>query len=237
MKESALPQHIGIIMDGNGRWAKKRLRPRTAGHQEGLKTAKRIVSKAAEIGVPYVTLYAFSTENWKRSQEEVSFLIHLIHTYLRKELDFYRENGIRIVHSGDMQALPDPVQQDITSVIRDTAGYSGLTVNLALNYGGRDEIARAANRVIARNPARDFSAEPIREQELHEQMDTAGIPDPDLIIRTGGDKRLSNFLLWGSAYSELYFTDTLWPDFSERDLLAAVQEFKRRARRFGGTDE
>lgn len=237
MKQSAHPQHIGIIMDGNGRWAKKRLRPRTAGHQEGLKTAKRIVKEAARIGLPFLTLYAFSTENWKRSQEEVSFLIHLIHTYLRKELDFYRENGIRIVHSGDIEALPDTVQQDLLSVIQDTDAYTGLTVNLALNYGGRDEIARAANRVLSQNPQRDFSASPLREDELSENMDIGGIPDPDLIIRTGGDMRLSNFLLWGSAYSELYFTTKLWPDFSERDLHAAVHEFKRRARRFGGTDE
>ncbi|AFG38039.1 isoprenyl transferase [Spirochaeta africana] len=237
MKQSALPQHIGIIMDGNGRWAKKRFKPRTAGHQQGLKTAKRIVKAAREIGIPYLTLYAFSTENWKRAQDEVSFLINLIHTYLRKELDFYRENRVRIVYSGDAAALPAEIRDDIRSVMNDTAGYDGLTVNLALNYGGRNEIARAAQAVVIEHPERDFTRQPISETDIRQHLDTAALPDPDLIIRTGGDLRLSNFLLWGSAYSELYFTKILWPDFSERDLRAAVQEFQRRTRRFGGVHE
>ena len=237
MKKSALPQHIGIIMDGNGRWAKKRFKPRTAGHLEGLKSAKRIIRTARDIGIPYVTLYAFSTENWKRTQDEVAFLINLIHTYLRKELDFYREHRIRVTFSGDAAALPAEILEDIHCVMQDTADYDGITVNLALNYGGRDEIVRAAQATITGNPDRDFSVHPITETDIQQHLDTGSLPDPDLIIRTGGDLRLSNFLLWGSAYSELYFTKTLWPDFTERDLKAAIHEFQRRTRRFGGTHE
>ncbi|MFW6364194.1 MAG: isoprenyl transferase [Spirochaeta sp.] len=237
MKESALPKHIGIIMDGNGRWAKKRLMPRTAGHQEGLKTAKRIIKTARTLGIQYITLYAFSTENWKRAQKEVSFLINLIHTYIRKELDFYRENSIRIVHSGNPAALPDEINEDIRSVVADTREFDGITVNLALNYGGRDEIIRSMNRVLSSQPDRNFELNPITEKDIQSHLDTALLPDPDLIIRTGGECRLSNFLLWESAYSELLFSDKLWPDFTGDDLAAAVQEFQRRTRRFGGADE
>lgn len=237
MSSGSLPQHIGIIMDGNGRWAKKRLKPRTFGHQEGLKTAKRIIAAARKMGIMHITLYAFSTENWKRAQKEVAFLINLVHSHLRKELEFYRENGIRIVHSGDIQALPEEIQHDLKSVIHDTKDFRGITVNLALNYGGRDEIIRACNRIATACPGRNFQDSPLTEQELHQHMDNPELPNPDLIIRSGGDIRLSNFLLWESAYSELYFTKTLWPDFSEKDLTAAVKEFQRRTRRFGGTNE
>ncbi|THB67023.1 MAG: di-trans,poly-cis-decaprenylcistransferase [Spirochaetaceae bacterium] len=237
MKNAALPQHIGIIMDGNGRWAKKRLLPRTRGHQEGLKTAKKIIGELRDLGVTCVTLYAFSTENWKRAQEEVSFLFSLIQKHIRKELDFYREKEIKIIHSGDMSGLPAEVKQDIESVIRDTAAYDGIIVNLALNYGGRNEIVRAVQKMITENPDRDFTAKPVCDDDIEMNLDTRDIPAPDLIIRTGNEMRLSNFLLWESAYSELYFTTKLWPDFSKKDLLHAIADYQKRSRRFGSVHD
>ncbi|GAB6091357.1 polyprenyl diphosphate synthase [Spirochaeta dissipatitropha] len=237
MINSALPQHIGIIMDGNGRWAQKHKRPRTFGHQEGLKTGKKIIHHVHELGIPYVTLYAFSTENWKRTEEEVGFLMNLIHTYIRKEIDFYRDNGIKLMFSGELSRLPADIQDDVTNVIEDTSGFTDMTVNIALNYGGRDEIIRAFNSIAAADNNRDFSLNPVSEEELHQQLDSGRLPDPDLIIRTGGDMRLSNFLLWTGAYSELYFTPVLWPDFNEHDLESALKDYKKRTRRFGGTHE
>ncbi len=235
MSTPALPQHIGIIMDGNGRWAKSRRKPRTAGHQEGVKVAKRIVTAARDAGIPYISLYAFSTENWKRAQEEVSFLINLIHNHIRKELDYYREKSVRITHSGDMSGLPKTIQKDLHDVMQDTKDYNGITVNLAINYGGRNEIMRAAQKICMQHSGRDFSQSPLTEEDIKNALDSSFIPDPDLIIRTGGEMRLSNFLLWGSAYSELYFCDKLWPDFNETDFDKAIQDFQQRQRRFGGT--
>ncbi|MEW5816817.1 MAG: polyprenyl diphosphate synthase, partial [Spirochaetota bacterium] len=213
----ALPVHTGIIMDGNGRWAKKRNLPRTAGHLEGLKVAKRIVKAASDLGMQYLTLYTFSTENWKRTGEEISFLMSLIGKHLKKEYDFYRENRIRIVHSGDMDDLPKNVREEIFSAVRDTSSYSGLTVNLAVNYGGRDEIIRAVNRWIKDFRNRDSFPDSITQAIFRAYLDCPNLPDADLIIRTGGDKRLSNFLIWKSAYAELYFSDKLWPDWDASD--------------------
>ncbi len=223
-----IPTHIGIIMDGNGRWAKRRGKSRTEGHLEGVKTAKKIVKKAVEIGIKYLSLYTFSTENWKRAEEEVSFLMSLIKRYLKREYDFYRENKIRVVHSGNLRDLPDDIADEIRRVVEDTASFDGLTVNLAINYGGRDEIVRAVRRLM-----RESSPE-VTEETIKNCLDHPEIPDPDLIIRTGGELRLSNFLLWESAYSELYFSNKLWPDWCGDDLEEAIIDYQGRERRFGG---
>ncbi len=225
----AVPAHAGIIMDGNGRWAKARGLPRTEGHREGLRVAKRIIRAAEDLGIRYLSLYTFSTENWKRAAEEVSFLMSLITRHLRSEFDFYRDNHIRIVHSGDAAGLPEDVREAIRSVMADTSGYDGITVNLAINYGGRDEIVRAARKLL-RGGAVDVS-----EDGFRAFLDAPDLPDPDLVIRTGGDMRLSNFLLWESAYAELYFSEKLWPDWSEEDLKKAVDSYSGRERRYGGT--
>ncbi len=227
---SRLPRHVGIIMDGNGRWAEARGKPRTEGHLEGVKAAKRVVAAAAEAGLAFVSLYTFSTENWARAQEEVSYLMGLIGSYLKKEYDFYRRNRIRIVHSGDLGRLPRAVAREIEDVTRDTSGFDGLTVNLSINYGGRDEIIRAFRRMVARGDQGSLSEETFR---LY--LDQPDLPDPDLIIRSANEQRLSNFLLWESAYAELYFSPKLWPDWDGSDLREALADYGRRSRRFGGT--
>jgi undecaprenyl diphosphate synthase len=216
-------------MDGNGRWAKQRGKPRTEGHLEGVKAAKRVVAAAAEVGLLFLSLYTFSTENWARAQEEVSYLMGLIGLYLKKEYDFYRHNRIRIVHSGDLLRLPPGVQKEIEDVTRDTAQFDGLTVNLSINYGGRDEIIRAFRRLQTVD-----SREPLTEESFRQYLDHPEVPDPDLIIRSANEQRLSNFLLWESAYAELYFSSKLWPDWDGDDLREALAEYARRSRRFGG---
>jgi undecaprenyl diphosphate synthase len=226
-KESVVPAHIGIIMDGNGRWAKSHGLPRTEGHREGLKTAKRIVQAAEALGIKYLSLYAFSTENWKRTTEEVGFLMGLIKQHLSAELDFYRANRIRVLHSGDAEGLPDDIVAEIRKVVADTASFDKMTVNLAINYGGRNEIVRAARRLAA-------SGTTPSEETLRSAMDHPELPDPDLIIRTSDEMRFSNFLLWESAYAELWFSAKLWPDFGPEDLAEAVAAYKGRERRFGG---
>jgi len=222
----SIPAHVAIFMDGNGRWAKARGMPRTEGHREGLKAAKRIVLAARTLGIGYLTLYTFSTENWKRAQDEVRFLMGLVSTYLCAEFDFYREQGVRVVHSGDIDGLPPEVQAAIRQVMADTAPFTGITVNLAINYGGRDEIVRAIQRLPAGHSA-------ITEEQFRDYLDVPGMPDPDLIIRAGGELRLSNFLIWQAAYSELYFSDVLWPDWTAEHLESAVEEYMRRERRYG----
>ena len=222
-----VPSHVAIFMDGNGRWAKARGLPRTEGHREGLKAAKRIVLAARNLGIKYLTLYTFSTENWKRAEEEVSFLMGLIKTHLSAELDFYRSNMVRVVHSGDLGGLPKDIVEEIHSVVADTAQNDSITVNLAINYGGRNEIVRAFSRLTERGLALD-------EKNLGLCLDHPEIPDPDLLVRTSREKRLSNFLLWQSSYSELVFVSTLWPDFDEEALAMAIREYQGRDRRFGG---
>lgn len=221
------PEHVAIIMDGNGRWAKKRGLARTAGHKEGLETAKKIVKKCAELGIKYVTLYTFSTENWKRAQEEVGYLMGLIKGHLRAEFEFYKQNGIRIGHIGDLSGLPKDVQEEITNAINDTKDFTGLTCVLAINYGGRDEIIRSVKKLAAENAE-------ITEESISGNFDIPELPDVDFLIRTGGEKRLSNFLLWNSAYAELLFTDTLWPDYTTQEFEENIKEFMTRTRRFGG---
>lgn len=227
---STLPVHIGIIMDGNGRWAKLRNLPRTKGHREGLNVAKQIVKAASDLGIKFVTLYTFSTENWKRTQEEVGYLMTLIKKHLSSEFNFYKENKIRIEHIGDITALPMDVQTEIKNAKNDTKDFTGTTVLLAINYGGKDEIIRGIKKLAAQK--KDFSS--ITEQDLSLALDTKNIPDVDLLIRTGGELRLSNFLLWQAAYAELIFTDTLWPDYTKEEFIKNIQTFQHRTRRFGG---
>lgn len=224
---TGVPAHIAIFMDGNGRWAKARGLPRTEGHREGLKAAKRIVAAARTAGVRYLSLYTFSTENWKRAREEVKFLMGLVTTYLEAELQFYKDNGVRVVHSGDLAGLPRDVQNSIHKTIDETSNFDGITVNLALNYGGRDEIVRAISRIP------EDRLKSLTESQFRAWLDLPDLPDPDLIIRAGGEIRLSNFLLWQAAYSELYFSDVLWPDWTEEHLKAALEDYSRRERRFG----
>jgi undecaprenyl diphosphate synthase len=223
--------HIGIIMDGNGRWAKERGKPRTFGHSEGVRTAKRIAKAASDMGIEYLSLYTFSTENWKRSEKEVKFLMQLLKKHLREQLSFYRENNIRIVHSGSLDRLPKAIQKEILDVEDLTSDMTGMVGNLVINYGGRDEIVRAVQKL------RDKGETEITEDKLSRAMDHPEIPDPDLIIRTGGEFRISNFLLWESAYSELYFSKKYWPDWQVEDLKEALDAFKTRNRRYGGVTE
>lgn len=223
-----MPAHIGIIMDGNGRWAKQRGLPRTHGHREGLEAAKKVVKKASEMGIRYVTLYTFSTENWKRTADEVGFLMSLIKKHLRKELAFYAENGIRVRHMGDLTALPEDIAAEITDIASQTVHYTRTSVVLAINYGGRDEIIRAIKRI----PADSISE--LTEDTFPGYFDIPDLPPMDLLIRTGGEQRISNFLLWQSAYAELYFNDMLWPDWNGECLETAVESFRRRDRRYGG---
>ena len=227
--KNRLPVHIGIIMDGNGRWATKKGLARSFGHKEGLETARRILTAAAELGIKYVTLYTFSTENWKRTQEEVGFLMGLITTHLRAEVERYMKDNIRLLHLGDISALPKDVQKELTDSMEKTAKQTGMTVVLAINYGSRDEIVRGIKKLAKQNE--DFLN--LTEETFSKSLD-AGLPDVDLLIRTGGEKRLSNFLLWQSAYAELEFSDTLWPDYSKEEFLQTIENFQQRNRRFGG---
>ena len=230
-----LPFHVGIIMDGNGRWAQQRGLVRTQGHLEGLKAAKRIVKAASDLGIKYLTLYAFSTENWKRTSQEVSFIMSLVKQYLRAEFEFSRTNRIRTRFTGDMAGLPEDIQKEINDSIADTEKFDGMQVVLAINYGGRDEIVRALRKLAACNSAEDM--ENASEEKLAKYMDNPDIPDPDLIIRSAGEYRTSNFLLWQGAYSELYFSHKLWPDWDKDDLETAIEDFKKRNRRFGSVTD
>ena len=227
IKSAQIPAHIAIIMDGNGRWAKQRNLPRTSGHKEGLEVAKKIVKAAKEVGVKYITLYTFSTENWKRTQEEVGYLMGLIKNHLRAEFKFYKENDIRVKHIGNLSGLPQDIQDEINSTIEECKDFNSLTVVLAINYGGKNEISRAINKAKSENKE-------INENNFTEFFDLPEMPDVDLIIRTGGEKRLSNFLLWHGAYAELDFVDTLWPDYNEECFYQSIKEFQKRNRRFGG---
>ncbi|MCD6122712.1 MAG: di-trans,poly-cis-decaprenylcistransferase [Spirochaetales bacterium] len=237
MEIEKLPVHVGIIMDGNRRWAKLHGKASTEGHLEGLKAAKRIVKSASALGLRYLSLYTFSTENWKRAEKEVNFLLSLIRRYLKREYDFYRRNEIRVVQSGNIEKLPENLQKEIENVEKDTAHFPGLTVNLAINYGGRDEIARAVLKMHNDKSIKSTCWK--NEAEIYDQLtkhlDHPEIPEPDLIIRTGGEQRISNFLLWQSAYSELYFTNKLWPEWDKEDLITALKDYSKRNRRFGGS--
>ncbi|MCL2558101.1 MAG: polyprenyl diphosphate synthase [Treponema sp.] len=227
--ELRAPRHVGIIMDGNGRWAKRRGGIRTQGHLEGLAAAKRVVKAASDMGIQYLTLYVFSTENWKRAVSEVGFIMGLVRQYLRAEMDFCRGNRIRVRHAGDSSGLPADIAGDIASTVRDTESFDGMQVILALNYGGRDEIARAVRRLAAKGA----KMEALGEADIASCLDNPDVPDPDLIIRSAGEYRTSNFLLWEGAYAELFVSPKLWPDWTGADLAEAIAEYRNRERRFG----
>jgi undecaprenyl diphosphate synthase len=221
-------------MDGNGRWAQKRGMIRSQGHMEGLKAAKRVVKAASDMGISYLSLYTFSTENWKRAASEVGFIMGLVKQYLRGELDFYKENQIRIRHAGDMAALPPDIAGELAGALDETKDFGGMQVILALNYGGRDEIARAVGKMVNADNSgvpRNFG-----EGDLSAYLDNPDVPDPDLIIRSAGEYRTSNFLIWQAAYSEWHFSEKLWPDWEKDDLARALEDYQGRARRFGRAD-
>jgi undecaprenyl diphosphate synthase len=227
-----LPKHIAVIMDGNGRWALRRGLPRFAGHKKGADVVRRVTEQCRRLGISVLTLYAFSDENWGRPKEEVGFLMDMLGSFLKAEIATMKTNGIRFRTIGRIERLPESVQAWIRRAVSETEGNTGMVLNLALSYGGRGEILEAIRRLRSQNGAGELT-----EDVLSAALDTAGLPDPDLIIRTSGEKRISNFLLWQSAYAELYFTDTLWPDFEEQDLLAAILDYQGRQRRFGLTQE
>ena len=231
-----VPTHIAIIMDGNGRWAKKRGLPRTAGHRAGAEAFRRIANYAKSIGLKYLTVYAFSTENWKRSPEEVAAIMELLEKYLSEVIRDMDKNRVRFCFFGDLSRLSPTLQQEARESVERSRQYDSVQVNFCLNYGGRDEILRAARSFAERCVNGEASPEELTEQSFSDLMYTAGVPDPDLIIRPSGELRISNFLLWQSAYSEYYFTDTLWPDFSQKDLDLAIESFHRRNRRYGGVN-
>jgi undecaprenyl diphosphate synthase len=228
------PQHVAIIMDGNGRWAKARGLPRIAGHRRGADAVRRVIRGAAELGIPVLTLFAFSTENWTRPATEVSDLMGLLRHYLRHELEELRKNGARLRVIGDRDRLAEDIKNDIVDAEARTRGNARIDVNICINYGARDEILRATRILAGKVAAGEFVSEQIDEKLFEKELLTAGVPDPDLLIRTSGEQRISNFLLWQCAYAELVFVDTLWPDFDKAHLEEAVAEFRRRERRYGG---
>ena len=229
-----LPQHLAVIMDGNGRWAQRRHLPRIAGHRAGVKAAREIIETCARLKLPCLTLYAFSLENWRRPQAEVDFLMRLLREYLKRELPAIHKNNIRLLIIGRSEQLPDGVRKDIEAGMRLTAKNTGMKLVVALNYGGRAELVDAFNAMLDQVRSNGMSAFRADEQTISEHLYTAGLPDPDLLIRTSGEMRVSNFLLWQIAYAELYVTETLWPDFSRARLLEALADFQKRERRYGG---
>ncbi len=229
-----IPKHIAIIMDGNGRWAKQRGLPRNAGHRAGAETFRRIADHCNQIGVKYLTVYAFSTENWKRTEEEVSGIMFLLEKYLKEALADMEKNRIRFHLFGDMSRLSPKLQKLCTETMERSKDFDDVHVNFCINYGGRDEIIRAARAWAADVAAGKCKAQELTESLFENYLDSAGMPDPELVIRPSGEKRTSNFLPWQSAYSEFVFMDVLWPDFTGADLDAAIVEFNRRNRRFGG---
>lgn len=232
-EEEVIPRHIAIIMDGNGRWAKKRGLPRTVGHKKGATAARNIVKACGEMGVSYITLYAFSSENWNRSAEEVNDLMALLRYYLDQELEGLHKQQVRISVIGDRKKLDDDILQKIEEAEALTKGNSRLHLVIALSYGSRQELAHATQRIAVDVQAGKIKAEEIDEHVIDQYLYTTGIPEPDLLIRTGGEQRLSNFLLWQSSYAELFFSKKLWPDFDAEALQEAVTEFQQRERRYG----
>ena len=229
-----VPEHIAIIMDGNGRWAKARMMPRTYGHKAGVETIRKIVEESKRLGVKYLTLYAFSTENWKRPKDEVSALMKLLVTYLRKELNELDKNDVKINTIGDISKLPQVCVDELEKSKEKTKDNSSLVLTLALNYGGRADIIDAVKKICQDVKNSEIDIDSINEDMFGKYLDTKDIIDPDLVIRTSGEQRLSNFLLWEVAYSEFYYTDVHWPDFDEEELQKAIYSYENRDRRFGG---
>lgn len=223
-----IPNHIAIIMDGNGRWAKRRGLPRFMGHREGINSVREIVRTCGEIGVKYLTIFVFSEENWQRPKEEIEQLMHLIEEVIKKERAELKKEGVRVKAIGRIEKLPEKVRQELSSLIEETKANERLVFCLALSYGGRQEIVDAIKKIKDKD---------IDEEKFRRFLYDPEIPDPDFLIRTGGEKRISNFLIYQSAYTELYFTDCLWPDFRKKELLAAIEDYSRRQRRFGKVEE
>ncbi|MCD3298222.1 isoprenyl transferase, partial [Clostridium botulinum] len=234
LNKDNIPKHIAIIMDGNGRWAKQKKLPRTLGHKAGVETIREIVKECSKLDVKILTLYAFSTENWKRPKEEVGALMKLLVEYLKKELKELHEENVVIRTIGDISKLPNICQEELTNAYNTTKNNTGLTLNLALNYGGRDEIINAMKVIGEKIQEGDLSPEDINEKLISQFLYTKNLDDPDIIIRTAGEQRLSNFLLWQCAYSEFWYTDIKWPDFKKDDLCKAIYDYQNRDRRFGG---
>jgi undecaprenyl diphosphate synthase len=234
VRQDQLPQHVAIIMDGNGRWAKARRLPRTAGHQTGALAAERLIRfLGARLSIPYVTLFAFSSENWSRPRAEVAFLMRLLSDFIHSHLSEFVEAGIRLRVIGDLRRVPALLRREVEGAVSATEENTRLRLTIALSYGGRQEIAAAARRIAEEAATGRLRADAVDEGVFAEHLETSGVPDPDLVIRTSGEERLSNFLLWQSAYAELYFTSVLWPDFTPAEFVRAVAEYQKRKRRFG----
>lgn len=227
-KIKRIPNHVAFIMDGNGRWAKRRLMPRSYGHKKAVDTVTEVVEACFERGIRYVSLFAFSTENWNRPKEEVDALFNLLRQYFQTGIKRLLKNGVRLRVMGDLSRLPGDVRTDIENAIKSTEEYTDFVLNIGINYGGRDEIVRAVNRALSQN------ASEITEEGFSALLDTAGMPDPDLIVRSSGEKRVSNFMMYQMAYAELYFPKTLWPDFSKKHVDRCIRVYNKRKRRFGG---
>lgn len=232
-----LPAHIAIIMDGNGRWAEQRHMPRILGHRKGVETVQKVVDECLDLGIKYLTLYAFSSENWGRPREEVEALMGLLGSFLKKELSQLHSRGIRLVAVGEIERLPKSIVKILKDIIEETAENERMVLNLALSYGSRNELVRTMQKLGRRVIDGSLNIESLSEQDIESALDTSGLPDPDLLVRTSGEMRISNFLLWQIAYTELYFTDALWPDFDREELMNALKEYSRRQRRFGLTGE
>jgi len=233
LDKERLPLHIAVIMDGNGRWAKKRGLPRVMGHRAGMKSVREVIKSCRELGIKHLTLYAFSSENWKRPKEEVETLMRFLNEYIDKELPSFIKNGIRLNFIGRTDGLPDFVRPRMKKATEETRDCKGMTLNVALNYSGRSEIVDAAKKFASYVKAGKLGADDLDEGSFGGFLYTAGQPDPDLLIRTSGEMRISNFLLWQISYAELYVTPKLWPDFRKKDLIDAVSEYQKRERRFG----
>ncbi|WP_367568898.1 isoprenyl transferase [Lacrimispora sp.] len=229
-----IPEHVAIILDGNGRWAKKRGLPRSLGHKEGCVTVEKTVEDAARLGIKYLTVYGFSTENWKRSKEEVGALMQLFRYYMVRLLKVAKANNVRVKMIGDRERFDQDIVEGIEKLVEQTKDNTGLTFVIAVNYGGRDEILRAAKKILQDGQEGRLLPEDMTEEIFTSYLDTADIPDPDLLIRTSGELRLSNYLLWQLAYTELYVTDCYWPDFNQDELIRAIEAYNSRERRFGG---
>ncbi len=232
-----LPRHVAIIMDGNGRWAQKKRQPRLFGHRAGAESVRNIVETCREIGIEYLTLYAFSSENWQRPAQEVNGLMSILKKYLESELPRMQKNDIRLLSIGDRQLLPEAVRESLERGIEETSSNTKLTLNLALSYGSRNEIVRAVQKISGLCAQGVMAPEEITDRTISAHLDTCSLPDPDLLIRTGGEARLSNFLLWQVSYAEIFFTDTMWPDFRKEIFLQALSAYQSRERRFGRTGE
>ena len=230
---NTLPAHVAIIMDGNGRWAKKKLMNRVRGHEQGSDTVRSIVTASREIGIKILTLYAFSTENWARPESEVKALMALLKKFIVAEREDLQKNNIRLNMIGQRDKLPSEVRQELDKTIELTGSNEAMTLNLALSYGSREELTRAVRKIAAKLASKQLRPEEITEELISDHLYTSGMPDPDLIIRTSGEYRLSNFLLWQAAYSELYITDTLWPDFTREEFIEILKNYQTRDRRFG----